>query len=190
MIVPILAANRGDDAAASGPGVVAAEEAMAVMSGTDQGDWPDLAGRILGDAHGRHHVLPVRVYYEDTDFSGLVYHASYLRWCERGRSDFLRLLGIRHDALLAGEGGGTPAAFVVRRMAIEYLKPARIDDVLEVVTRPGAASKVTFELLQQIRRGSTILFTANVTVVLVGLDGRPQRLGRIGQAFQHPAAPD
>ena len=97
--------------------------------------WPDLAGRLVEDAGGRRHVLPIRVYFEDTDFSGLVYHATYLRWCERGRSDFLRLMGNDHQALIAGASGREPAAFVVRRMHLEYLKPARIDEVLEVTTR-------------------------------------------------------
>ncbi len=99
------------------------------------GPWPDLAGRLIEDASGRRHVLPIRVYFEDTDFSGLVYHATYLRWCERGRSDFLRLLGNDHQALFGGAEGREPAAFVVRRMALEYLRPARIDEVLEVTTR-------------------------------------------------------
>ena len=77
-------------------------------------------------------MLPVRVYFEDTDFSGLVYHASYVRWCERGRSDFLRLLGGDHRRLIDGTGGAEPAAFVVRRMTFDFLKPARIDELLEV----------------------------------------------------------
>src|SRR5215472_10811613 len=84
--------------------------------------WPDLAGCLIEDGSERRHVLPVRVYFEDTDFSGLVYHATYLRWCERGRSDFLRLMGNDHQALIAGAGGCEPAAFVVRRMHLEYLK--------------------------------------------------------------------
>ncbi len=83
-------------------------------------DWPDLAGRIVEDEGGRRHVLPIRVYFEDTDFSGVVYHASYLRWCERGRSDFLRLVGNDHRALIGGAAGREPAAFVVRRMRLEY----------------------------------------------------------------------
>src|SRR5215472_6605591 len=106
------------------------------MSQQPEARWPDLAGRIVTDAAGRRrHVLPVRVYFEDTDFSGLVYHGSYIRWCERGRSDLLRLIGNDHRALLAGSDGREPAAFVVRRMRLEYLKPARIDDILEVTTR-------------------------------------------------------
>jgi acyl-CoA thioester hydrolase len=142
-----------------------------------QGRWPDLAGRIVADASGRRrHVLPVRVYFEDTDFSGLVYHASYLRWCERGRSDFLRLIGNDHKALIEGAGGREPAAFVVRRMALEFLKPGRIDEVLEVVTRVKATTAATLVLDQRIGRDGVELFTAEVTVVLVSVSGKPLRL--------------
>ena len=141
------------------------------------GRWPDLAGRIVADASGRRrHVLPVRVYFEDTDFSGLVYHASYLRWCERGRSDFLRLIGSDHKALIEGAGGHEPAAFVVRRMALEFLKPARIDEVLEVTTRVKDTTAATLVLDQRIGRDGVDLFTAEVTVVLVSVSGKPQRL--------------
>jgi len=139
--------------------------------------WPDLAGRIVADASGqRRHVLPIRVYFEDTDFSGLVYHASYVRWCERGRSDFLRLVGNDHMALIAGADGREPAAFVVRRMALEFLKPARIDEVLEVVTRAKATTAATLVLDQRILRDGVELFTAEVTVVLVSVSGKPLRL--------------
>jgi acyl-CoA thioester hydrolase len=141
------------------------------------GRWPDLGGRIVADTSGRRrHVLPVRVYFEDTDFSGLVYHASYLRWCERGRSDFLRLLGSDHRALIAGAGGREPAAFVVRRMALEFLKPARIDEVLEVATRAKETTAATLVLDQRIGRDGVELFTAEVTVVLVSVSGKPLRL--------------
>jgi acyl-CoA thioester hydrolase len=139
--------------------------------------WPDLAGRIVADASGqRRHVLPIRVYFEDTDFSGLVYHASYVRWCERGRSDFLRLLGSDHRALIQGAGRREPAAFVVRRMALEFLKPARIDEVLEVATRAKATTAATLLLDQRISRDGVELFTAEVTVVLVSVSGKPLRL--------------
>jgi acyl-CoA thioester hydrolase len=139
--------------------------------------WPDLAGRIVADASGRRrHVLPIRVYFEDTDFSGLVYHASYVRWCERGRSDFLRLVGSDHKALIAGGDGREPAAFVVRRMALEFLKPARIDEVLEVVTRAKATTAATLVLDQRISRDGVELFTAEVTVVLVSVSGKPLRM--------------
>ena len=141
------------------------------------GRWPDLAGRVVADASGRRrHVLPIRVYFEDTDFSGLVYHASYLRWCERGRSDFLRLVGNDHMALIAGGGGREPAAFVVRRMTLEFLKPARIDEVLEVVTRAKATTAATLVLDQRISREGVELFTAEVTVALVSISGKPMRL--------------
>ncbi|HXE88545.1 MAG TPA: YbgC/FadM family acyl-CoA thioesterase [Hyphomicrobiaceae bacterium] len=141
------------------------------------GRWPDLAGRIVADASGRRrHVLPIRVYFEDTDFSGLVYHASYVRWCERGRSDFLRLIGNDHKALIEGTGGREPAAFVVRRMALEFLKPARIDEVLEVATRVKETTAATLVLDQRIARDGVDLFTAEVTVVLVSVSGKPQRL--------------
>ena len=148
------------------------------MSRPDEdGRWPDLAGRIVADAAGqRRHVLPVRVYFEDTDFSGLVYHASYLRWCERGRSDFLRLAGNDHKALIDGAGGREPAAFVVRRMRLEFLKPARIDEVLEVMTRVKETTAATLVLDQRICRGTVALFTAEVTVVLVSRSGKPLRL--------------
>src|SRR5215470_13227992 len=138
--------------------------------------WPDLAGRIIADGGGRRHVLPIRVYFEDTDFSGLVYHATYLRWCERGRSDFLRLLGNDHQALIAGGAGREPAAFVVRRMALEYLRPARIDEVLEVTTRAKAWSAASLTLDQRIARDGRDHFTAEVMVVLVSASGKPLRL--------------
>jgi acyl-CoA thioester hydrolase len=138
--------------------------------------WPDLAGRLEPGEGGPRHVLPIRVYFEDTDFSGLVYHASYLRWCERGRSDFLRLLGNDHRALSEGGAGQEPAAFVVRRMMLEYLKPARIDEVLEVETRVVAATAATLVLSQTVRRDGVRLCAAEVTVVLVSAAGRVLRL--------------
>jgi acyl-CoA thioester hydrolase len=138
--------------------------------------WPDLAGRIVADANGRLHVLPVRVYFEDTDFSGLVYHGSYLRWCERGRSDFLRLLGNDHAALLGGVDGRAPAAFVVRRLTLDYLKPARIDEILEVTTRLTEMTAAALTLDQRITRDGVALCNAEVMVVLVSQQGRVQRL--------------
>jgi len=134
--------------------------------------WPDLAGRI----EGRRHILPIRVYFEDTDFSGLVYHATYLRWCERGRSDFLRLLGVKHADLHAGGDGGEPAAFVVRRLEIDYLRPARIDEVLEVVTGTAETGGAHITLAQRIERGGEVLCKVLVKVVLISQSGRPLRL--------------
>lgn len=138
--------------------------------------WPDLAGRLIEDAAGRRHVLAIRVYFEDTDFSGLVYHASYVRFCERGRSDFLRLLGNDHQALIDGVAGREPAAFVVRRMTLEFLKPARIDEILEVTTRVHELTAATLVLNQTITRGTDTIFEAQVTVVLVSQSGRVMRV--------------
>ncbi len=126
-----------------------------------------LTGTIIS---GIHH-LSVRVYYEDTDFSGYVYHANYLKFCERARSDFLRVLGVDQNAMF-GEGG----AFVVRRMNCDFLRPARFDDILTIETSPGAASGARFELKQRVLRGDEVLFTADVTAVLIDGKGRPKRL--------------
>lgn len=137
-------------------------------------NWPDLAGRIAGDTH----ILPVRVYFEDTDFAGLVYHANFLKFCERGRSDFIRLLGVHHQAL-ANPEQGEPSVFVVRRIEIDYLRPARLDDVLEVVTRCEEIGGASLTLLQEVRRGETLIVRAKVVVVLVSSSGKPQRLGQL-----------
>ena len=139
-----------------------------------RGSWPDLAGRIEGDAH----VLPVRVYFEDTDCAGVVYHANFIKFCERGRSDFIRLLGIDQTGL-ANADAGEPAVFVVRHIAIDYLKPGRMDDVLEIVTSCAEIGSASLKLRQDVRRDGTLIAHALVTVVLVGRSGKPQRLGAI-----------
>jgi len=118
---------------------------------------------------GSHHLL-VRVYFEDTDFSGAVYHANYLKFCERGRSECLRLMGIHHHEL--HQSG---SAFVVRHMDCEFLKPARIDDLLDVRTVCIDAGGARLVLHQRIVKGETLIFAAKVTVALVGTDGRPRR---------------
>ena len=138
--------------------------------------WPDISGRLVTTTAGLSHRLGLRVYFEDTDFSGLVYHASYVRWCERGRSDFLRLVGSNHQALMAGSASREPAAFVVRRMTLEFLKPARIDEILVVTTRVKAMTAATLVLVQVVTRGDDHLFEAEVTVVLVATSGRVLRL--------------
>jgi acyl-CoA thioester hydrolase len=136
--------------------------------------WPELAGRIESETH----ILPIRVYYEDTDFTGLVYHANFLKFCERGRSDFIRLLGIDHQSL-ANPEEGEPAVFVVRRIEIDYLKPARIDEVLEVVTACAEIGGATLKLAQEVRRDGIVLARAKISVVLVTPQGKPQRLGQL-----------
>jgi acyl-CoA thioester hydrolase len=154
------------------------------MTSTTANQWPDLAGRLVDVDGARTHVLPVRVYFEDTDFSGLVYHASYVRWCERGRSDFLRLLGGDHRRLIDGAGGAEPAAFVVRRMTFDFLKPARIDELLEVKTRVKGIGAASLTLLQGVERGQTTLIEAEVTVVLISVSGKPLRISNtLREAF-------
>lgn len=122
-------------------------------------------------ADGQHRML-VRVYYEDTDFSGIVYHANYLRFMERGRTNYLRLLGADQHALFAEARAEAPGfAFVVRAMQIDYLKPARMDDVLEVVTLPQEVKGASITLLQAVRRGAEVLVEARVKVAFVS-EGR------------------
>ena len=101
---------------------------------------------------GRHH-MQVRVYYEDTDFSGIVYHANYLRFIERGRTNHLRLMGADQYALFEQAQAESPGfAFVVRSMEIDFLRPARMDDVLDVVTWPIAVKGASITLSQEVRR--------------------------------------
>jgi acyl-CoA thioester hydrolase len=133
------------------------------VGGIDAGN----AGRFVD---GRH-VLQVRVYYEDTDFSGIVYHANYLKFCERGRSDMLRVIGIAHREL-----SRAGLAFAVRRMNCDFLKPAVIDDLLDVVTRPAEIGGARLELAQSVLRAGETLFTADVTLALIDANGRPRRL--------------
>ena len=138
------------------------------------GNWPDLAGRIEGETH----VLPIRIYFEDTDFAGYVYHANFLKFCERGRTDFIRLLGIHHQRLADPEEG-EPLVFVVRRIEIDYLKPGRLDDLLEVVTSCAQIGGASLTLDQEVRRAGAVLARARVTVVLVSSSGKPQRIGTL-----------
>jgi acyl-CoA thioester hydrolase len=116
---------------------------------------------------GRHH-MQIRVYYEDTDFTGLVYHANYLRFMERGRSNYLRLLGADQRALFDEAASEAPGfAFVVRSMQLEFLKPARMDDVLDIVTRPLEVRGASITLHQEVRRGDVLLLDAKVKVAFI-----------------------
>jgi len=122
---------------------------------------------------GRHH-MQVRVYYEDTDFTGIVYHANYLRFMERGRTNYLRLLGAEQHALFAEAETETPGfAFVVRSMTLDFLKPARMDDVLDIVTWPVVVKGASIALGQEVRRGADVLVKAEVRVAFVA-EGRAQ----------------
>src|SRR6202171_2163503 len=122
---------------------------------------------------GRHH-MQIRVYYEDTDFSGIVYHANYLRFMERGRTNHLRLMGAEQCVLFEQAQQETPGfAFVVRSMQIDYLRPARMDDVLDVVTWPVVVKGASITLAQEVRRGAEVLVKAQVRVAFIG-EGRAQ----------------
>jgi len=114
------------------------------------------------------HLQPVRVYYEDTDFSGVVYHASYLRFMERGRTNYLRLIGADHRALFEQAAAeATGFAFVVRHMAIDFKKPAHMDDLLEIVTAPSEVKGASVMLHQRVLRGEDLLVEARVQVAFV-----------------------
>jgi acyl-CoA thioester hydrolase len=120
------------------------------------------------------HRLAVRVYYEDTDFAGVVYHASYLRFLERGRTEFLRALGIEHRRIF-GNGGADAFHFVVRAATIEFLKPALMDDELCVETQPSATGGASIDMTQRIRRGGEVLLTAKVRIAVVA-GGKARRI--------------
>ena len=109
-------------------------------------------------------MLPVRVYYEDTDFSARVYHASYLRFLERGRTELLRAVEVAQSSLHARIGG---LAFVVRRMSIDFRGAAAMDDVLTIVTRPKDIRGASMTLAQEVRRGEDVLVAADVVVAAV-----------------------
>jgi acyl-CoA thioester hydrolase len=125
-----------------------------------------------GRFEGREHILPVRVYYEDTDFTGLVYHANYVRYFERGRSDFLRLAGVSHSDLLERDD---PAAFVITRMEIDFRSAARIDDALQVRTTYDSVKGPRLNIAQRVTRGDTLIAQAVVEAACISLDGRPRR---------------
>ena len=122
------------------------------------------------------HVLNQRVYYEDTDFSGFVYHARYLHFFERGRTDYIRLLGVSQGALHGQSDPADAVALVVRRMEIDFKSPARMDDVLTIITKPGEVRGARMVLEQTILRGDDVLAAAAVTVAVVNGLGRARRL--------------
>ena len=119
-----------------------------------------------GVLRDRCHVMPVRVYYEDTDVAGIVYHANYLRFMERGRTNYLRLLGIDRRGLIE-EAQAPDAGFVVRSMQVEFIKPACMDDLLEVLTEPKEVKGASVVLHQKIMRGEELLIDAQVRLAFV-----------------------
>jgi acyl-CoA thioester hydrolase len=126
---------------------------------------------------GRHH-MQVRVYFEDTDAGRIVYHANYLRFMERGRTNHLRLMGAEQHSLFAEAKQEMPGfAFVVRSMQIDFLRPARMDDVLDIVTWPRAVKGASIVLAQEVRRGHDVLVKAEVRVAFIS-EGRAQPIPR------------
>lgn len=126
------------------------------------------ANALDGEIRNGRHLQQVRVYYEDTDFSGIVYHASYLRFMERGRTNYLRLIGADHRALFEQAEKEAPGfAFVVRHMSIDFKKPAVMDDVLTIVTTPEEVKGASVMLHQQVMRGDELLVEAHVQVAFV-----------------------
>ena len=152
-----------------------------------------MTNALDGEIRGGRHSQPVRVYYEDTDFSGIVYHASYLRFMERGRTNYLRLIGADHRALFEATEQEAPGfAFVVRAMTIDFLKPARMDDILDVETEPGEVKGASVLLRQRVKRGEEVLVEAGVRVAFVsGGKARPipKPLRMAMQADQERVAP-
>ncbi len=119
------------------------------------------------------HQLSVRVYYEDTDFTGVVYYANYLKFLERGRTDALRCAGVSHAEILTLD---PPLGFAVRRINVEYLKPARIDDALTIETRFVAAKGARLVIVQRVTCAGEVLVVADVEAACIDLEGRPKRL--------------
>jgi acyl-CoA thioester hydrolase len=129
-------------------------------------------GKGLGHFDGKTHVLPLSVYYEDTDLSGFVYHANYLRFMERGRTECLRLAGAMLAALKAPE----PTAWAILSADVKFRRPARLDDVVEVHTRLMEISGARMTVAQQIRLGDALLVEARIEACIITLTGRPRRI--------------
>jgi len=126
------------------------------------------ASDLDGEVREGRHEMAVRVYYEDTDFTGIVYHASYLRFMERGRTNYLRLIGADQRSLFEASEREAPGfAFVVRSMAIEFLRPGRMDDVLVVTTEPEEVKGASMMLRQKVTRQGDVLVEAHVRVAFV-----------------------
>lgn len=121
---------------------------------------------------GRTHITPVRVYYEDTDAGGVVYHASYLRFAERARTEMMRDFSRGHYARMLSQGMG----FVVRRCVVDYARPALLDDLLEVHTRPLQVGAASLTAEQIVRRDGEVLVSMEIKLASIGAGGRPARM--------------
>ncbi|MBM2715065.1 tol-pal system-associated acyl-CoA thioesterase [Mesorhizobium caraganae] len=140
----------------------------------DHGESAALTAGLSGALTDFGHRLMARVYYADTDFSGVVYHARYLEFFERGRSDYLRLAGVHHTELHQGKHGER-IVWVVRRMEIDFRSPARMDDILTIDTRTEEISGARIVMAQQLKRRAEVLVEAKVQAAIIGENGRPKR---------------
>ena len=143
----------------------------------DHGESAALSAGLSGALTQFGHRLMARVYYADTDFSGVVYHARYLEFFERGRSDYLRLSGVHHTELSQGKHGER-IVWVVRRMEIDFRSPARMDDILTIDTRTEEISGARIVMAQHLKRGDEVLVEARVEAAIIGENGRPRRFPR------------
>ena len=143
----------------------------------DHGERDLLMAGLSGALTPFGHRIMARVYFADTDFSGVVYHARYLEFFERGRSDFLRLAGVHHTELAQGKHGER-LVWVVRRMEIDFRGSARIDDILTIDTQTEAISGARIVMAQQLKRGEEVLVEARVEAAIIGENGRPRRFPR------------
>ena len=128
---------------------------------------------IDGRFEGKAHILPIRIYYEDTDLSGVVYHANYLRYMERGRSEFFRGVGISKLANLADP---EPTAWTLRHLEIDYVAPARLDDLVEVHTSALSLTGARMRARQVIYCGERLLTRGSVEACIMTLAGKPRRI--------------
>ncbi|MBN9089130.1 MAG: tol-pal system-associated acyl-CoA thioesterase [Reyranella sp.] len=133
---------------------------------------PAAEGPTTGRIEGGRHILPLRIYYEDTDAQGIVYYANWLRFLERGRTELLRMIGLEHSALRAASG----IHWVVRRCTIDYLRPARLDETIDIVTGCGEMRGASLDMIQEARRGEELLVRAELLVACISASGRPARL--------------
>ena len=133
----------------------------------------ELKAQGLGSFDGKTHVLPVSIYYEDTDLSGMVYHANYLRYMERGRTEFFRLSGISKMAGLEEE---EPTAWTIRSIQMDYYRPARLDDVVHVRTTLIGLSGARLKAIQRVTCGETLLVKGRIEACITTLTGKPRRL--------------
>lgn len=172
----------------AGPNPAALQEpssrlALAEESASVQDNWsqkpkgkPTVTASLDGEIRDGNHHLQVRIYFEDTDAGQIVYHANFLRFMERGRTNYLRLLGTNQQALLEATGNDAPGfSFVVRSMTIDFLKPAVLDDLLDVITIPQEVRGASIALLQECRRGDDLLVTARARVAFIS-GGKARRI--------------